>query len=375
MKHLILVCYILYYGIITAQTITISGNQVIIDDGAGNTWLVSDTSIIKNGTELLNSEKMYELDEADDLLDELDDLKDNLSDLTDEDYADLNRDLAELERALANIEYTKEYTGMHTDSLPDTASIQIGKWKIVVKEKGSGNDVDISLGKDGDNDDEYEIEDYDDHDIDNFETDWILLSLGYNDFLNAENKLIVDAPYEQLGNLRFWGSTDVNLDLFRSQIRFANDHLNIGYGIGLEWHHFRFNDDFSILADTNILVLNSETINYDKNKFNTTHLTLPLTFGFETKPWDTEESFRMYFGYDPGLRIRAKTKHKVSHNTDKEIDDFNLESFRQEVNVMIGYGKFNLYASYDLTPMFKEAAGPELHPVSVGIVIRRGFDH
>lgn len=370
MKKILIVIAFLYSGLLMAQTgpsITIDNNTVTIKDEKGNTWIINDNGIIKNGVDLVQGSQMETLDEVADLQDELSDLQETLSErtLSEDDYADLQDELDDLEDALSDLQTT-----MNTDTLPDTASIQIGKWTIVVKEKPDGsNDVDFSMDK---NESIEPIEE-DDHDVDGFDTEWGLLSIGYNNYLNADNSTEIPEPYSALEDLHFWGSTDVNFELFKSRISFGKGFINLNYGVGLEWHHYRFDQNFTILPDMDTLTLETETLDYDKNKFNTTHLTLPLSLGFETKPWDTDNSFHMEFGYDPGLRIKGKTKHKIDGNSDTEKDAFNLNQFRQEVNVMIGYGKFNLYASYDLTPMFKEGEGPELHPVSVGIIVRRGF--
>ncbi|MBC8048100.1 MAG: hypothetical protein H7Y00_14980 [Fimbriimonadaceae bacterium] len=372
MKNLIVVFTMLCSSMLMAQnspSISIDGDVVTITDTKGNTWLINDMGISKNGALIVREDEMDEVDAAEDLQDEIDDLREevNMDDVSENDYEDLLEELTELEEELNNLDNTY---AMAIDTAKDSTSIKVGDWKIIIREEGDGsNDVDFSMGKD-----EYEEIEEEDKDVDNFDTEWFLLSVGYNTYVNAENKLDVPAPYTALEDLHFWGSMDVNVDVFKSRVSFGEKgFVNFNYGLGLEWHHYRFDQDFTILPDLDTLMLVSETIAYDKNKFNTTHATLPLSLGFETRPWDTDESFRMSFGYSPGILIKAKTKHKIDGNSDIEKDRFNLNNFRQEVSATIGYGKFNLYASYDLTAMFKEGEGPELHPVSVGIIVRRGF--
>ncbi|MBC8172788.1 MAG: outer membrane beta-barrel protein [Chitinophagales bacterium] len=345
MKKVIIILCVLLMGVaVHAQTGEEGKVSVTITRADGTTYTI----------EAPDMETLQELLEELDIEGDTDDIADDLEQLND----------LEME----NMDITVEADTLAVDS----TSLKVGKWKIVVKEKGDGTDnVDFSIGVD---EGEYEPEEEDDRDIDNFQTDWFLLSLGYNTFVDADYKVNAPIPYEPLTDLHFWGSADVNLDIFRSRINFGAGYVNFNYGIALESHHYRFNQNFTILPDLDTLTLNTETIAYDKNKFNTTHICLPLSLGFETKPWDTDNSFRIAFGYNPGIHIKGKTKHKIDGNSDVEKDDFNVEDFRQEVNAMIGVGKFNLYASYDLTSMFKEGEGPELHPVSVGIIIRRGFE-
>lgn len=333
MKNIILVCIILMTaGIVAAQedTTAVKKQKVTItvyeDDGSSYTIEVDD---FKNLGDLT----------------ELEDLKE-LEDLDFEDYS-------------VTIEPDTTFL--------DSTSVSIGNWKIVIREKENSDDIDIDFGRNK----KVVYSDY--RDVDVFQTEGMLLSLGYNTFLDAENQVGVPAPYQKMADLNFWGSTDLNLDLFRSRVNMFRGYLNFNFGAALEWHHFRFQDDFSIINPNDTLIIVEEPINYDKNKFNTMHIAVPLYLGTETKPWDTDNSFRIMVGYSPGIRVKTKTKHKLDGSKEIYKDDYNVQTFRHEANVVIGYGNFNLYASYDLNPLFIDGRGPEVHPFSVGIIIRRGF--
>lgn len=349
-----------------SPTIKISGDVVTISTENGDVFVIDDNGVRKNGKMIVG--------DSEDLRDAIDDLQDEIDDITSasasvspgsEDYEDLMDDLNDLQDELAELNVT-----VQIDTLPgDSTSVTIGKWRLIVKEEeNEGDDVDVSFEKVPD------VEEVDDRDVDVFDTEWFLFDMGYNTYLNADHKVQVDAPYSDLEDLHGWGSFDVNLHIFRSRVNMFNGYMNFNYGLSMEWHHFRYDRDFTILPDMDSLTIVDEpTFNYDKNKFNTTHVSVPLLLGFETKPWDTDNSFRVMFGYDPGLMLRGKTKHKINGNADVEKDDFNLAQFRHEADFIIGYGEFNLYASYDINSMFAEGEGPELHPFSVGLVIRRGF--
>ncbi len=349
-----------------APTIKIEEDKVTIVTPEGNVYIINDEIITKNGV-IIDPESSDLREEMEDIQDELADIRAENITLTmdSEEYADLLEDLEELEGELGFLGSTMT----QIDTLPgDSTSITIGNWRLIVHEEGEDDeDVDVSFGK------VPEVEEIDDHYVDVFDTEWWLFDMGYNTFLNSDYKVQVDEPYAEMEDLHGWGSFDVNLHVFRSRVNMAKGYLNFNYGLSFEWHHFRFDNNFSILPDVDTFTINTETLDYEKNKFNTTHLAVPLLIGFETKPWDTENSFRMQFGYSPALMLRGKTKLKYDGQKDIEKDDFNLAQFRHEVNYIIGYGDFNLYASYDLNSMFAEGEGPDLHPFSVGLVIRRGF--
>ncbi len=349
-----------------APTIKIEEDKVTIVTPEGNVYIINDEIITKNGV-IIDPESSDLREEMEDIQDELADIRAENITLTmdSEEYADLLEDLEELEGEIGFLGSTMT----QIDTLPgDSTSITIGNWRLIVHEEGEDDeDVDVSFGK------VPEVEEIDDHYVDVFDTEWWLFDMGYNTFLNSDYKVQVDEPYAEMEDLHGWGSFDVNLHVFRSRVNMAKGYLNFNYGLSFEWHHFRFDNNFSILPDVDTFTINTETLDYEKNKFNTTHLAVPLLIGFETKPWDTENSFRMQFGYSPALMLRGKTKLKYDGQKDIEKDDFNLAQFRHEVNYIIGYGDFNLYASYDLNSMFAEGEGPDLHPFSVGLVIRRGF--
>lgn len=346
--------------------IKIEENKITIISPSGDEYIINEDNIMKNGVVLDTDSEAFRL-EMDAIGKQLEALK--LEDLNltinNEDYAELMADLDELDAEMEAL----DNSGIQIDTLPgDSTSITIGNWRLIVAEDGEdAEDVDVSFGK------VPEVEEIDDRDVDVFDTEWWLFDMGYNTFLNSDYKAQIDEPYTAMEDLHGWGSFDVNLHMFRSRVNIAKGYLNFNYGLSFEWHHFRFDNNFSIMPDVDTFTINTETIEYEKNKFNTTHLTLPVLIGFETKPWDTEHSFRMQFGYSPGLMLRGKTKLKYDGQKDIEKDDFNLAQFRHEVNYIIGYGDFNLYASYDVNSMFAEGEGPDLHPFSVGLVIRKGF--
>jgi hypothetical protein len=53
----------------------------------------------------------------------------------------------------------------------------------------------------------------------------------------------------------------------------------------------------------------------------------------------------------------------------KVSDDFNLNPIRLDATASIGYGIINLFASYSLTPLFKDKEGPKMYPVTGGIYL------
>lgn len=355
-------------------SVNIDDDKVTIIDAGGNVFIVDDYGVRKNGALIIGDSEDLR-DAIDDLQEEIEDIRDEASSVSpgSDAYIDLMDDLADLEDELAELQdesYAYRYES--PDTLPDSTTITVGPWRLTVRE---GENVSFDRVE-GEDDDETQVAD--DRYVDPFETKWFLFDLGYNTYLDANHDVNVPEPYSVMEDQQTWGSWDVNVHLFRQRLNIAHGYLNLNWGLSFEWHNFRYNSDFKILPQMDSLTISyfdAEGVPYDfkKSRFSTTHFTIPVILGFETKPWDTDHSFRMGFGYSPGLMVKGKTKIVVGGDTQKVKDDFNLAPFRHELNYSIGYGGLNLYASYDINGMFREGQGPELHPFSVGLIINRGF--
>jgi hypothetical protein len=46
-----------------------------------------------------------------------------------------------------------------------------------------------------------------------------------------------------------------------------------------------------------------------------------------------------------------------------------LSPFRYALTVRAGYKFVNFYASYGMMPLFTRNAGPEVHPVNIGLIL------
>lgn len=104
---------------------------------------------------------------------------------------------------------------------------------------------------------------------------------------------------------------------------------------------------------------------YEKNKFVTTYLELPLEFRVITRErTHFKLAFGMRFGYL--LSDHWKIIDEVGGKR-KEYDFDDVTKWRYGVNARIGVGKFSLTGFYSLTPLFEEDKGIPLIPVSVGL--------
>jgi hypothetical protein len=123
------------------------------------------------------------------------------------------------------------------------------------------------------------------------------------------------------------------------------------------------------------------------------YMTVPLIFEFQTNNKSRVNSFHIGLGVVGGLRIGTHTKVKFEskhasyqlidandpsqisptfvsgQQKMKEHSDFYLNPVKLDATARIGWGWINLFATYSLTPMFRENRAPELYPWSVGITL------
>lgn len=147
-------------------------------------------------------------------------------------------------------------------------------------------------------------------------------------------------------------------------------------GLGLQLQSFRLDDNITFYKDEGGIIQPEyvSVAEKQKSKFANVLLVVPLLaeWQFPVNHYDN----RVYFsaGILAGLRINSHTK--IKYKLDKKqklkvVDDFSMPTFTYSLMVRAGYRWFNLFASYDLVPLFKKDKGPELTPFTFGITLLR----
>lgn len=112
------------------------------------------------------------------------------------------------------------------------------------------------------------------------------------------------------------------------------------------------------------LVAYPDAYEYEKNKFVTTYLELPLELRFITKG---RSPFKIAAGFRVGYLL---SDHQKIIDTDgkRKIYDFNdVTTWRYGLSARVGVGKIQLTGFYSLVPLIE--GGNEVFPVSVGIAL------
>ncbi|MCD6354284.1 MAG: outer membrane beta-barrel protein [Prolixibacteraceae bacterium] len=102
-------------------------------------------------------------------------------------------------------------------------------------------------------------------------------------------------------------------------------------------------------------------------------LTVPLLTELQI-PINNYEN-RLYFsaGFFAGYRLSSHTKIKYRIERKKEKlkvpDRYSLFNFKYGLITRIGYRWINVFATYDLRPLFSDNKGPGLTPFTFGITL------
>ena len=230
-----------------------------------------------------------------------------------------------------------------------------------------------------------------------FDGHWGGVEIGINGYNTSDFNMNYPQEYKYL-DLYFPKSIAFYLNLLELNVPFSkNQKWGMLSGLGFEWHNYRFAHD--VWLDTHDDILQGyyiDATSVKKTKLTVSYMTVPLIFEFQTNNKTRSNSFHVGLGVVGGLRIGSHTKVKFENKHTcyklidandpllilpvsecfisnkqkmKKYDDFYLNPLKLDVTARIGWSWINLFATYSLTPMFREHRAPELYPWSVGITL------
>lgn len=249
-------------------------------------------------------------------------------------------------------------------STADTTSFPLGDTEIIIINKNTPKPDSIPA--------ENAFPDDDDCDNKDALTHWAGLDLGMNFLLNSNNNTDLAAKDEWL-ELDPARSLSWRLNIYEEKIRIVKDYVGLVTGLGFTWNSYSFNNNVSLTsnADSTFGVIDSIP-EYSKNKLRASYVNVPLMVEFNTSS-DPKRTFHVSAGVIGGLRIGTVNRQKFDLDGQeydiKVRDDFNFSPVTLDATARIGYRNFTLWATYGLTPLFKDSRGPEVYPVSVGLTI------
>ena len=160
----------------------------------------------------------------------------------------------------------------------------------------------------------------------------------------------------------------------------TNPKLSIAIGPGIGTDHIVFSkthvgikDVASTFPFTNV----ADTDHYKKTKLATAYLEAPVEFRYSDDPLNSKR-LKVAVGIKVGTLLNAHTRNtKFENKSGKTLNDFvQKESSKRFFNKSricatgrIGWGHISVFASYQLTPLIKDGAGPVIKPYSIGLTL------
>ena len=256
----------------------------------------------------------------------------------------------------------------------DTTTVTIGRKRIVIiggEEKTVNTD---------DNDDENFSINVDTDEVapkkpKKSRSHWAGIDLGFNNYFSDGTSTSIPDGYDFL-DLNPGKSLAVGINLWKFDIPIYKRYVMLTTGIGLTLNNYRFNSDRTLTSDTNMVVSQidldkkNEVIEYKKNKLAVNYITAPLLIQFNSDS-HLKKSFHLAAGLLFSYKYNSHLKLVYDEDGDKQKskrrDDFNIEPFRYDFTVRLGYRNYTLFANYAMSELFKDKKGPTLHPFTVGI--------
>jgi hypothetical protein len=202
---------------------------------------------------------------------------------------------------------------------------------------------------------------------------WAGLELGINSYVDGGGNFNLN-PGNDAFELKTEKSVSFSLNLFQKNFEIAKSNVWFFTGLGITWNNYRFENNYLLNPTTpvSMSIDTTSNINYKKSKLVVSNLTVPLMFEAFTSR-NSKKAFHIGAGALLGLRLGSHTKQKFEEggkvSKPKVYDDFNLNPFRYGVRVAVGYHKFNVFADYYASALFKDQKGPELYPVNFGFTL------
>ncbi len=160
----------------------------------------------------------------------------------------------------------------------------------------------------------------------------------------------------------------------------TNPKLSMAFGPGISTDHIVFTKTYIGIKDltTDIHFTNvSDTNHYKKTKLATAYLEAPIEFRYSAEPL-TGKGLKFAIGIKVGTLLNAHTRStKYENKTGGALNSYTLkESSKRFFNKSricaqgrVGWGHLSLYGCYELTPLFRDGAGPVVRPYSIGLTL------
>ncbi len=160
----------------------------------------------------------------------------------------------------------------------------------------------------------------------------------------------------------------------------SNPRISVAIGPGIGSDHMTFTKTYIGIKDktSTLYFTNQQDTNYyKKSTLVTAYLEAPVELRFSSKP-ETGNGVKAAIGIKVGTLINAHTRNvKYSNRAGTLLNNYILKEESKNffnktrfcATARVGYSHFSVFASYQLNPVFRTGAGPDVKPVTIGLTI------
>jgi len=258
---------------------------------------------------------------------------------------------------LKNSSGAKEIISVREEGLE--TEVRIGKIKILVDESRNGTKVKVENEKKKSLSPPFRT--------------YGKFDLGINNYLDSDRNMpSSDLPYAAKG----WGSWNVGFNWMASQRIVKGVYWD--FGMGIQWYNFKFeNPNYqAIKGAEGIEFLDRSGITAIKSKISASYLTAQTMLQLDFGKMNNQGKKGLRIGAGPylGYRLGGNSKFVGRENNagirfkDKQDTGLYLNNLRYGMRGEIGVGSFTFFSTYDMNTLFSAGKGPELNPITFGIV-------
>lgn len=201
-----------------------------------------------------------------------------------------------------------------------------------------------------------------------FDFTFARFDLGFSKLV--DNGSYTLSPANQFLEYKASKTSNVGFDILQFGYRFTS-HFKVYVSGGFDWTHIRLQKNITILPDQPSLGYRPDNINYEKNRFSSSYLRIPLSFDLRSNDDKNGKKFHVVVGPEIGFLLNGKVKQESDENGKQKFkDDYHFNQFRYGAFARVGYGGAGLFVKQYFNDMFENSpAQAGLKNMAFGIMI------
>ncbi len=221
-------------------------------------------------------------------------------------------------------------------------------------------------------DDEGDEDDDEDDNKSKFEGHWTGFEFGFIGLTRDQELLGNDYAFSN----RPFRSWNFAINLIPVNIPIIAENFGIVTGVGMGWKNYHFANQYLMETQSNgvqFSPLPSGDSQITKNRLSTFYLSIPVAFELQFPIRHNKDKVFIMAGAYGNLRLDSDYRYEIETNGVSEKQsmdgDFFLADFEYGLTARVGFDHLNFFANYSFNNMFRENSGPDVQPITVGMMV------